>query len=106
VIKPVSPVGRSSGARRANGGRRTSDAARVDPAPAAPAVSAPIPPLAPDPVEPPVAVSAQILGQSGAAETAAPANSAEKARAAYLDVEWSGGADRRNRRGRIAKADI
>jgi hypothetical protein len=48
----------------------------------------------------------QILGQTHPAETANPANLAGKARAAYLDVEWSGPADRRNRRGRIAKTQI
>ncbi len=58
------------------------------------------------PEEAPPVISAQILGQTGAAETASPANIAGKARAVYLGVEWSGPADRRNRRGRIAKTDI
>jgi hypothetical protein len=61
---------------------------------------------APGPGDSPPVISAQILGQSDAAETDAPAKTAQKARAAYLGVEWSGPADRRNRLGRIAKTEI
>ena len=60
--------------------------------------------VAPD--EAPPVISAQIFGQSDTAETAGSANIAGKARAAYLGVEWSGPADRRTRRGRIAKTDV
>lgn len=69
--------------------------------------AAPIPPLDPAPREGPPAISAQLMGQDGPAEGAAPANSAAReARSAYLKVEWSGRFDRRTRRGRITKTDV
>jgi hypothetical protein len=104
VTKPISSAGRIGGVRRA-GGRRSSDASPAGEA-GRPESAAPASQASSDRLEPPLAISAQILGQSGAAETAAPAKIADKARTAYLDVEWSGGADRRNRLGRIAKTKI
>jgi len=75
--------------------------------PHAAAGPAPIPPLAPVPHDGPPAISAQLMGQSGPAENAAPANSAARqARSAYLKVEWSGRFERRTGRGRIAKTDV
>ena len=65
--------------------------------------AAPIPPGAPGPQHAAPAVSAQLIGQADSAESAAPAKSAH---GAYLKVEWSGGFDRRTRRGRIAKTDV
>jgi len=104
VTKPISTVGRINGARR-TGGRRAGDAPRADKA-AGPESVAKVSAPSCDPTEAPLAISAQIIGQSDSAETAPLAKTAEKARTAYLDVEWSGGADRRNNRGRIAKTQI
>jgi len=105
VTEPISSVGRTGGANRTRPGRGTSAPARVA-APEGVAPAAPIPPLSSDALPPPVAVSAQIMGQSDAAESDPPAKTAQRARAVYLGVEWSGKADRRTRRGRIAKTDI
>ncbi len=104
MTKPISSAGRIGGVGRASG-RRASDASRAGEA-ARPEAAAAALPASSDPLDAPLAISAQILGQSGAAEPAAPAKTADKARTAYLDVEWSGGADRRNRLGRIAKTKI
>jgi hypothetical protein len=90
------------------GKRAAEAAARAEQAvpPAAPEAIAPVPPAAHDPEDAPPVISAQILGQADTAETANSANIAGKARAVYLGVEWSGPADRRNRRGRIAKTEV
>jgi hypothetical protein len=108
VTDPIQSVRRSPASKRVRGGRRVDDpsAAQKAEAAAAPESAAPIQAATPDPGDSPPVISAQILGQSDTAETAAPANSAQKARAAYLGVEWSGPADRRNRQGRIAKTEI
>ena len=108
MTDPIQSVRRSPASRRVRGGRRVDDPSATErpEAAAAPEPAAPIPPATPDPGDSPPVISAQILGQSDTAETAAPAKTAEKARAAYLGVEWSGPADRRNRQGRIAKTEI
>jgi hypothetical protein len=93
---------RIRGRREADPAQRAAQAEATE----GPAAAAPIRPAAPDPEKAPPVISVQILGQTHPAETANPANLAGKARAAYLDVEWSGPADRRNRRGRIAKTEI
>lgn len=108
MSQPIQPTGRFGGMKRIKGKRDADSAQRAGQTEAADAAvaAAPIRPAAPDPKQAPPVISVQILGQSHPAETPDPANIAGKARAAYLDVEWSGGADRRNRRGRIAKTDI
>ncbi len=63
-------------------------------------------PHPPDLDKAPPVVFAHILGQADTAQTDPPAKTAQKARRAYLGVEWSGAADRRNRRGKIAKTDV
>jgi hypothetical protein len=110
VNRPIQPTGRFGGMKPIRG-KRTPEPeakARVEPAAAAgaPEPVAPIPASAYAPEEAPPVISAQILGQSHTAENASSANIAGKARAVYLGVEWSGPADRRNRRGRIAKTDV
>jgi hypothetical protein len=105
VNEPIDPVRRAAGARRTRG-RRAGDA------PAADAVQAPPEPAGPAPAPPPQqqdsthAIAAQIIGQAAADSADGPAKTAEKAANAYRQVEWSGAADRRNRRGRIAKTQI
>jgi hypothetical protein len=108
LTDPIQSVRHSGASKRVRGGRRVDDPAATEhtEAAAAPAPAAPIPAASPDPGDSPPAISAQILGQSDPAETGAPAKTAQKARAAYLGVEWSGPADRRNRQGRIAKTEI
>ena len=104
-MRPIQPTGRFGGMKAVRGKRAAEEAARAEQAARAEAV-APVPPTGLDPEDSPPAVSAQILGQSDTAETGNPANIAGKARAAYLGVEWSGAADRRNRRGKIAKTEV
>ena len=107
MTDPIHPVRRPglskrlrrSGADSAAGAERTQG-------PEAAAAASPIPPTSADPGGAEPGVSAQILGQSEGAENGAPAKTAQKARAAYLGVEWSGASDRRNRNGRIAKTEI
>jgi hypothetical protein len=108
VTDPIQSVRRGSASRRVRSGRGVDDssAANKPEAAAAPDPAAPIAAAIPDPGDSPPVISAQILGQSDTAETDAPAKTAEKASAAYLGVEWSGPADRRNRQGRIAKTEI
>lgn len=108
MTDPIQSVRRSAASKRVRSGRRVDDASATDHAEAAdrPAPAAPIRAASHDPGDSPPAISAQILGQSDTAETGPPAKTAEKARAAYLGVEWSGPADRRNRQGRIAKTEI
>ncbi len=105
MTDPVKPTRRVGPFRRIRGGRRTDDP------PAAGATesvraAAPVAPASADPSESPPVISAQIYGQAGAAENDPSAKTAQKARAAYLDVEWSGAANRRNRQGRIAKTEV
>ena len=104
MTEPVDPVRRASAARRTRG-RRADDA---PPPQAAPATAEPIPavPVPPPRRDPAHAVTAQIIGQTAADSADGPAKTADKAANAYREVEWSGGADRRNRRGRIAKTQI
>jgi hypothetical protein len=108
VTDPIQSVRRSPPSKRIRGGRRVDDPAVTEQpeAAAGPAPAAPVPAATPDPGQSPPVISAQILGQSDTAETGAPAKTAGKAHAAYLGVEWSGPADRRNRQGRIAKTEI
>jgi hypothetical protein len=108
VTDPIQPVRRTGAVKRIQGRDGVGDTTGAQRAEAVGAVApaAPTAPLSPDPRQSPPVLSAQILGQSDTAETAAPAKTARAARAAYLNVEWSGAADRRNRRGRIAKTDI
>ena len=106
MSEPVGSVPRSPGSRRVRNRRaadgaapaRGADAA-VEPHRATPAAGVAIGPEDPTPV-----INAQIMGQS--ADSAPPAKSAQKASSAYLQVEWSGGADRRNPRGRLAKTQV
>jgi hypothetical protein len=115
MIDPVSSV-RGVGASKRVRGRRKGDgaAAAADGAPAeaatGPRPATPIPPTSADREPPPAGVAAQILGQSGSpsdtAEGAGSAKIAQTARTAYLGVEYSGGADRRHRLGKIAKTKI
>ena len=102
MSEPIGSVRRSSGSRRVRG-RRAGDAdparaveTAVEPMHATPASGVEIGPEDATP-----AINAQIMGQS--AESDPPAKSAQKASSAYLQVEWSGRADRRNRRGKLAK---
>ena len=104
MTEPIQSVRRAGAAKRLQGRRGVDDAAGAQQAESV-GVAAPIAPTSPDPRQPPPVLSAQILGQTDAAKTP-PAKTAQAARAAYLGVEWSGAADRRNRRGRIAKTDI
>jgi hypothetical protein len=51
--------------------------------------------------------AAQVLGQGGQKRgLKAGSEALERARATYLETEWSGPADRRIRRGRITKTEI
>ena len=108
----IGPIDGGSRVRRARR-RRRDEAVESTAAPgpaeepqAAPA-AAPVPPLDPASHDGPPTISAQLMGQSDPAEGAAPANSAaQSARSAYLKVEWSGGYDRRTRRGRITKTEV
>ena len=102
MSEPIGPVRRSPGSRRVRG-RRVGDAdpghaieTAVEPQHTPPASG-----VETQPEDATPAINAQIMGQS--AESAPPAKSAEKASSAYLQVEWSGRADRRNRRGKLAK---
>ncbi len=105
------PIGSIDGSPRVRRTRRkrwgeNAKAAAAEEVQAAPE-PAPIPPLDPAPHEAQPVISAQLMGQSGPAEDAPPANSAARqARSAYLQVEYSGRYDRRGRRGRIAKTDV
>ncbi len=107
MTDPIHPVRRPGFAKRLRraGSGGPSGAERAE-GPEAAAAASPIPPSSADPRQAEPEVSAQILGQSDGAENSAPAKTAQKARAVYLGVEWSGRADRRNRTGRIAKTDI
>jgi hypothetical protein len=93
--------------KRRRGEAESASAAGPTEPPEATAAAAPVPPLDPASREGPPAISAQLMGQSDPAEGAAPANSAaQRARSAYLKVEWSGPHDRRMHRGRITKRDV
>ena len=108
MSRAIQRTGRFGGIKSVRGKRGAESAPRGEAAKPAsgPEAAAPIPPTGANPDEAPPVISAHILGQSHTAETASPANIAGKARAAYLDVEWSGPADRRNRQGKIAKTEI
>lgn len=109
MTDPIGSVRRPPGPRRVRGRRFAGDAAAAAgeaEAAKAPAAAAPIPPVDYRSEDAPPALSAQIMGQSGPVENAAPANEAQRARNAYLEREWSGRHDRRTGRGRIAKTDV
>ena len=102
MTDPIEPI-------RAPGDRRRSVRRHTDPLTGAPDFAAQLPAVvAPEePEDSESIVSAQILGQDGqkrglrgGPETLA------KAKAAYLNAEWSGPTDRRMRTGIIAKTKI
>jgi hypothetical protein len=106
----IDPARRSASERRLRGRRKTDGSDPAAQAGPAAGASAAAPSAAPAPVgaaggpAPEAgapALSAHLLGQGDA-----PPKAVQRARAAYLEVEWSGGADRRTRRGRIAKTDV
>ena len=107
----IGSVDGSRGAKRVRR-KRTGESAPASAAGRAEAMegaeaAAPIPPGDLPPEHAAGVVSAQLMGQTDSAESAAPAKStARRAASAYLKVEWSGPHDRRNRRGRIAKTDV
>jgi hypothetical protein len=110
MTDPIGSIPRPPGPRRVRG-RRSSDGAHTTAAGEAEAAepaaaSAPIAPVDYRREDAPPALSAQIIGQSGPAENAAPAKEARRAHSAYLEREWSGPHDRRTGRGRIAKTDV
>jgi hypothetical protein len=111
MAPPIGSVDGPRGARRIRR-KRTGDSAPASAAGFSEAAegvdaAAPIPPGGLHPGHAARAVSAQLMGQSDSAESAAPAKSAaRKASGAYLEVEWSGRHDRRTRRGRITKTDV
>ncbi len=104
MTDPIGSVRRAPGPRRTRG-RRVGDTAPLSGAEAASEASAPSAPDMPA-VDPTPVISAQILGQTEAADPAPPANSARQASSAYLKVEWSGPADRRHRRGRLSRTEV
>lgn len=61
---------------------------------------------APDEAAGAAAFAAQLLGEGQRRGLKGGQETLERARTTYLETEWSGHADRRNSRGRIAKADI
>ncbi len=106
MSEPVGSVPRSPGSRRVRN-RRAADAgaaARATDAAPEPRRATPVAGVDIGPEDATPVINAQIMGQS--ADSAAPAKSAQKASSAYLEVEWSGGADRRNRRGKLAKTQV
>ncbi len=108
MTEPIGSVRRPPGSRRVRGRRFADGAAPQHEAEAAEAAAAaaPVAPVGARPEDPTPAISAQIMGQSGPAENAAPAKEAQRAHSAYLEREWSGRHDRRTGRGRIAKTDV
>jgi hypothetical protein len=109
MTNPVGPVDRISRprrvARRAGvSGRRAGD----QPPPGLPARIEPPPPEpAPPPPANPTAYAAQVIGQGGQKRgLRGGPETIDKAKASYLEAEWSGPADRRIPRGRIAKTEI
>jgi hypothetical protein len=103
----IDPIRRASGDRRIRGRRKTDGADQAGEAagaqaPSGAALVAPVAPVSPASEIPEPILSAQLLGEASPPTPKPP----QQARAAYLEVEWSGGADRRARRGRIAKTDV
>ena len=102
MTDPIEPI-------RAPGDRRQTIRRHTDPPTGAPTFKAqlPVAVVPEEPEDPQPMVVAQILGQDGqkrglrgGPETLA------KAKAAYLNAEWSGPTDRRTRTGIISKAKI
>lgn len=106
MTEPVSPVG---GPRRVSSRQEASDGDRPDGADRRlPVVVNPQPKT-----EPPrsrraafAAFAAQIMGGGPKRGLRGGPETLDKARAAYLETEWSGPADRRVRAGRITKTEI
>ncbi|HEY3887812.1 MAG TPA: hypothetical protein VGL73_04505 [Caulobacteraceae bacterium] len=109
MTEPIRPVDRISRPRRVGramsiAGRRASDqpVARL-PVKTEPAADEPTPP----PPAGPAAFAAQVMGQGGQKRgLRGGPETLDHARAAYLETEWSGPADRRPPPGRIAKTEI
>jgi hypothetical protein len=117
MTDPISPIGGASGlrgpSRRATADEDDQAEAGAPEAPTAAQLPAPI---APTTVyrEPPrsrraalAAFAAQLLGQGGQKRgLRGGPETLDKARAAYLETEWSGPSDRRLRRGGITKTEV
>jgi hypothetical protein len=108
MSEPITPVSRAPRPRRV--GRRAlvptprAPADDASEAKASDAARAPRPPPTPAEV---AAFAAQMMGQGGQKRgLRGGPETLDHARHAYLDAEWSGGADRRHARGKIAKREI
>jgi hypothetical protein len=110
-------VERVRGAGRPGAPRRRRTDALALPSPARPSseqpADAPEPPLAaapravPDPRGPDAVFAAQVLGQDGQKRgLRGGPEILQKAQASYLGAEWSGGADRRAKKGSKTKTEI
>jgi hypothetical protein len=106
AIGPVDRISRPRRVARRAGvsGRRAGDQpaetlpVRVEPPAAEPAPATPAGPAA---------YAAQVMGQGGQKRgLRGGPETIDKAKASYLETEWSGPADRRIPRGRIAKTEI
>lgn len=102
-IDPIHPV---NGDRRARARRKTDAGAQAAPA-QLPVLAEPGAAPEPPELDPQTALSAHLIAQEnqrrglrGGPETLA------QAKAAYLAAEWSGGTDRRTRRGVMSKTKI
>ena len=97
MTDPIDPIRRPTGDRRERVRRQADAAPRVEEAAKLPA---PLP-------EPQPALSAHILGQDGQKRGLRGGPEVlTKARAAYLNAEWSGPTDRRNRVGIISRTKV
>ena len=108
MSEPITPVSRAPRPRRV--GRRalvpTPRASSAAPDPEADAAKRRREPPLPTPAEV-AAFAAQMMGQGGQKRgLRGGPETLDHARHAYLETEWSGDADRRHARGRIAKREI
>jgi hypothetical protein len=108
MSEPITPVSRAPRPRRV--GRRalvpTPPVATDEATEAKAPDAARSPRLPPTPAEV-AAFSAQMMGQGGQKRgLRGGPETLDHARHAYLEAEWSGGADRRHARGKIAKREI
>jgi hypothetical protein len=110
MIDPVGPAKRSSASRRVGSRASATNAARGGEASgdrlALPAPDGDVAEPTPDEAAGAAAYAAQVMSGGPRRGLKGGPDTLERARATYLETEWSGPADRRLARGGITKAEI
>jgi hypothetical protein len=107
MTDPIDPIRPTRGDRRQTARRMSDPSPRAEAAPAEAPATLPVAVAPPPEADPKPLLSAHLLGQDGQKRglRGGPPTLA-KAKAAYLNAEWSGPTDRRTRTGIMSKTKV